>query len=295
MGKASNNSLLIDDPTVDDHHAEIINQQDQLSLKKRSARGILKVNGMDVIDSCTIKANDSILIGSVELQLVDSQSLGTTSVSQQPWSLYSSASWLEKQHFVINKKTVIGRDPACDICLGLDYLSRKHICLEPVNGKLIIEDLNSSNGTFVNGERIQKAELKPGDKIKIDVLTFEVRGPSDQSVSDPHKTIIRSIPASSALANKTATPNQAIKKSESGSSVQAQSVQNRTTPVKENVNIKDKAGTRKRLAAEGKQPWISGDNQLKPKPEKKKSNRGIIIVITVLIIIAAGALYAIKL
>lgn len=302
IGKANSNSLVLDDSSVDDIHVEIINQQDQLSLKKRTLKGSVKVNGLEIQDSSPLKANDNIQIGTVILELVDSQSLNTQNARQQPWSLHSNASWLEKQDYIISKKTLIGRDPSCDICLMLDYLSRKHISLEPLNGKLFIEDLNSSNGTFVNGERIQKAELKPGDKIKLDVLTFEVRGPSAQSVNDPHRTIIRSIPNPQAEIRQTGAPDSP--KSDTPVTAKAApakiesvkpTVKQATRTGTENSEAKDKVIARKRLAAEGKQTWISGDNQLKPKPDKKKSKRGTYILVMILIIIGAGVLFALNL
>ena len=299
IGKANNNSLMIDDNSVDTMHAEIVNQQDQLILHKKSLKGSLKVNGLEITASTPLKANDSISIGSIELQLIDSQSLVSNPAKQAPWSLHSNASWLEQQDYIIDRKMLIGRDASCDICLSLDYLSRKHISLEPVNGKLLIEDLNSSNGTFVNGQRIQKTELKPGDKIKLDVLTFEVRGPSASSAHDPHKTIIRSIPNPQAAsktasgASTTAANNSASKTNPPKQSAAADLSSTRTKA--DAATAKEKVLARKRLAAEGKQVWISGDNQLKPKPEKSKKGRGLFITVAILLIIATGLIYALSL
>jgi pSer/pThr/pTyr-binding forkhead associated (FHA) protein len=271
---------MIEDPTIDENHAEIINKQDQLTLLKKTSKGIIKVNGQIVSHDTKIKANDVITLGSVELELVDSQSLISKKVQSTKaahiWSLHSNASWLEKNSFIINKKTTIGRDPSCDICLTLDYLSRQHVSLEPQNGKLFIEDLNSSNGTFVNGEKINKAELKPGDKIKLDVLTFEVRGPSEQSASDPNRTIIRT--ASSSPSTPKAVPTTS-KPSE-----------NNPNPPKQPKQNSKSNPARKRLASEGKQAWISGDNQLKAKAEKKKGG-GVIFTVLALSIVAAGLVF----
>lgn len=296
IGKSSSNSLMIEDASIAELHAEIINTNDALFLEKKSASSSVKVNGLELTGRQAIKANDSITIGKVVLELIDSKSLSTNQPKQatlQIWSLHSSASWLEKQDFIINQKTIIGRDPECDICLTLDYLSRKHISLEPLNGKLWIEDLNSSNGTFVNGLRIQKTELKPGDKIKLDVLTFEVRGPGASNTNDPHKTIIRSVP-NNPPANKQATPAPALSTINS-TTTQAKSTKEQERP-KARAPGTPKAATnvakRKRLAADGKQVWISGDNQLKPKPEKKKSYRGLLLIIAVILLIGAGLIYA---
>lgn len=302
IGKANSNSLVLDDGSIDDVHVEIINQQDQLSLNKRTQKGSVKVNGVEIKGITPVKANDTIQLGDVLLELIDSQSLNTPLSSQQPWSLHSNASWLEKQDYIITQKTVIGRDPSCDICLMLDYLSRKHISLEPLNGKLFIEDLNSSNGTFVNGERVQKAELKAGDKIKLDVLTFEVRGPSGQSATDPHKTIIRSIPNAQPDMQKNAAaerhkpaPAGSLKATPAKTEVSKPAIKPSSRSNTENTAGKERATHRKRLAAEGKQAWISGENQLKPKADKKRSNRGAYFAVAIVVLIAAGALFAVNL
>ncbi|MCP4678443.1 MAG: GGDEF domain-containing protein [Deltaproteobacteria bacterium] len=61
---------------------------------------------------------------------------------------------------------VIGRNSSCDICLNEDGISRQHARLE-LSGKnrLVVEDLSSTNGTFMAGKRIGKAILKVDDKI----------------------------------------------------------------------------------------------------------------------------------
>jgi len=272
IGSGKANSLMVEDTSIEETHVEIINNSDQLAIVSKSPKSITKVNNKDISGKTTLKANDIITIGSVELELIDSQSLmqkKNQTIKPAPiWSLYSSASWLEKNNFIINKKTVIGRDPSSDICLALDYLSRQHVCLEPQNGRLFIEDLNSSNGTFVNGNKVQKTELKPGDKIKLDVLTFEVKGPSEKTENDPHKTIIRTANTSP----KTTSVDK--KRTHTSSSPPTKTAQK--SPVK-----------RKRLASEGKQTWISGDNQLKTKPEKS-GKKGIVLTVIALTIVACG-------
>lgn len=272
IGKSNNNSLMIDDPSIESSHAEIVNQQDQLRLVRKHPKAEIKVNGNSISSDTALNANDLITLGTVELELVDAQTLASTNNSKSApiWSIYSSASWLEKNNFVINKKTIIGRDPGCDICLNLDYLSRQHVSLEPQNGNLLIEDLNSSNGTFVNGERIHKSKLEPGDKIKLDVLTFEVRGPSGKAASDPHKTIIRTAPAPSAL-KSTSSNETAINK-------------DNTTQ----ANIPKARPQRKKLASEGKQAWISGENQLKAKVDRNKGKGGLLFLLLGLTVVAGG-------
>jgi pSer/pThr/pTyr-binding forkhead associated (FHA) protein len=65
------------------------------------------------------------------------------------------------------KHIVIGRSSELDMVLVEDMVSRKHAKISFSDGKITIEDLGSTNGTFVNGEKVKQARLKEGDRILI--------------------------------------------------------------------------------------------------------------------------------
>lgn len=66
-----------------------------------------------------------------------------------------------------DKQIVIGRSSELDMVLVEDMVSRKHAKILISNGAITIEDLGSTNGTFVNGEKVKQARLKEGDRILI--------------------------------------------------------------------------------------------------------------------------------
>ncbi|WP_224373081.1 DUF4388 domain-containing protein [Hyalangium versicolor] len=66
-----------------------------------------------------------------------------------------------------DKQIVIGRSSELDMVLVEDMVSRKHAKIMISAGNITIEDLGSTNGTFVNGEKVKQARLKEGDRILI--------------------------------------------------------------------------------------------------------------------------------
>ena len=71
-------------------------------------------------------------------------------------------------------ETLIGRNPTTDITLLDDGISREHtmILFDDATGDYSIEDLQSTNGTKVNGKRVRSAELANGDEIQIGHTRF---------------------------------------------------------------------------------------------------------------------------
>lgn len=61
--------------------------------------------------------------------------------------------------------TTVGRDPSCDVRFNLQTISRNHFQVIYQAGKYTLLDLGSTNGTSLNGSRIQAAELRHGDEI----------------------------------------------------------------------------------------------------------------------------------
>jgi diguanylate cyclase (GGDEF)-like protein len=81
-------------------------------------------------------------------------------------------------------ETVLGRSHRADIRIDDDSISRMHTKLVLVGQQIFIEDLESSNGTFVNGERISKNPLQDGDKIRLGettILKFSFHDRLDES------------------------------------------------------------------------------------------------------------------
>ena len=78
-------------------------------------------------------------------------------------------------------ENVIGRDPRCDVWVEASGVSRRHACVDVGTETTTITDLDSSNGTFVGGERIaQPRILADGDVIELGAATVTFRAWSDE-------------------------------------------------------------------------------------------------------------------
>lgn len=68
----------------------------------------------------------------------------------------------------------IGRSPRADFVVDSPLLSRVHCRLSAADAGLAVEDLQSTNGTYVNSERVRKSPLRNGDRLRLGRLELTV-------------------------------------------------------------------------------------------------------------------------
>lgn len=66
--------------------------------------------------------------------------------------------------------TIVGRAGSCDFVIAHHSVSRRHAMLARDGERVIVTDLGSTNGTFVNGRWITQAEVLPGDRLRLGQL-----------------------------------------------------------------------------------------------------------------------------
>lgn len=78
---------------------------------------------------------------------------------------------------LVGPETVLGRDLTCDHVLNYPMVSRRHACLHRWADGTVLEDLDSTNGTFINGQRIKgKVLVRTGDVISLGSFSFTLAG-----------------------------------------------------------------------------------------------------------------------
>jgi pSer/pThr/pTyr-binding forkhead associated (FHA) protein len=73
---------------------------------------------------------------------------------------------------------LVGRNSDCGICIPTDEISRHHAKLQVVPDGVMVEDMGSANGTFVNNQRVHAGTLlKAGDELRMDTVRFLLMSP----------------------------------------------------------------------------------------------------------------------
>ena len=103
----------------------------------------------------TLRVSRQSLLGSIPLRLLARLEV-TTPIPGAP------------ERFALDAEPVdIGRIPECRLCLPINSVSRRHARVSFLNDEYCIEDLQSTNGTFVNGVQVSRCVLRHNDMIEI--------------------------------------------------------------------------------------------------------------------------------
>jgi pSer/pThr/pTyr-binding forkhead associated (FHA) protein len=107
------------------------------------------------------------------------------------------------------REVLIGRSSDLDMVLVEEMVSRRHARVELQNGIISIEDLGSTNGTFVNGEKIVRSELREGDRVLIGTSILKVVVGVDASAIGARPTIEGQVSRRAGMKQRGATGEEA--------------------------------------------------------------------------------------
>lgn len=183
IGRQEGNAVVLQSPSVSRQHARIYTAQGRCFIQDlKSANGVY-MDGRRVEEVEELRAGQDVLIGEFSMRLEPegageggAPSLSTHIVSQdrEYARIVGLNGPFEGEEFTLSEKeNTIGRTEENLILLPDPSVSRQHarVVVED-NGRHVVFDLHSSNGSYVNRKRIQRAVLREGDVMTIGNVSF---------------------------------------------------------------------------------------------------------------------------
>jgi len=186
IGRGDDCDIQLEGDTVSRYHCKIRRLGNAFLVEDTSRNGTY-VNG-ERVAAIQLCDQDQVRIGQNILLIHLSSSTGTASLISKSTTPNLLPYLLElKPHIVVKgleagvtqpfgeERITIGRRADNHLVIDADNISRQHLCIERHGEEYLATDMGSSNGTFLNDQRIQSAVLKDGDSLRIGDYTLTVR------------------------------------------------------------------------------------------------------------------------
>jgi len=198
VGAAAGCAIRLAEPGVADRHCELLTKAGQTRLRPLTDAAATVLNGRQVAGEVVIKPGDLVLFGRIGCRVLASEQRAPAAPAQpaadagdddagqtrvrmaMPKYLLRGVSGptFAKIYAMVGAMSV-GRNSDCDICIPIDEISRNHAKLQTASDGVVVEDLASANGTFVNDQRVHAGTLlKPGDELRFDTVRFLLMAPA---------------------------------------------------------------------------------------------------------------------
>lgn len=182
--------LVLDDKAVSSRHARIDRREGRFVLSDLESRNGTLVNGKEVKTPRELAAADRIEIGPYTLVFhldVETPDGEINGVEPEVTARAAKAAGAEDLSMILTVtdgfgrgetfrdwpgEFVVGRAADCNLPLKDEVVSTRHARFIRAGNECIVEDMKSANGTFVDGVRVERVPLKPGQKIRIGGTTI---------------------------------------------------------------------------------------------------------------------------
>ncbi len=192
LGRSENDAgMLGGDPQLSRRHARVyVDGGGRLIVEDLGSSNGTFVNGVRIARAAVLQPGSRVTVGGTTLEVVGEQRAAAPApppaaapppVARGPIALAVVAGYAAGTQLQVADELVIGRGATRDGQLRRDpHLSRRHCRIRrDEQGRPVIEDLGSRNGTFLNGTRISGAQvLQPGDRITVGQSALQLAAPA---------------------------------------------------------------------------------------------------------------------
>jgi len=194
-GRVEANDIVLADPTVSRRHCRFFVEAEKVFVEDAGSAGGTFVDGQTIAKPTPVAEGTEVKIGAVSAWLATSQggpgrkcratrmvvaSEMVRKAARRPRvapaltgaHLVGTGAWQGRVFPLNASRLLVGRTAPADIALDDDSVSRRHAEFYRTGTTLSVRDLESANGTFVNGVRISDASIEPGDTVRFGVVEF---------------------------------------------------------------------------------------------------------------------------
>jgi len=167
IGRAPESDKQVDLPIVSWEHARIVFEGNRAILEDLGSRNGTSIDRVDNrIQRAPLDPASDVYLGSYKIAASELLAAGKVAIGE---------SSIDKKLEFRGNSMVIGRDPQCDVPLNYPMISWHHARLTREPGGILVEDLNSRNGTFVSGIRVSgRVFVRPGQEIGLGSYRFQL-------------------------------------------------------------------------------------------------------------------------
>ncbi len=190
VGSSAKADIRVDDKGLGEIHATLSVVDNECEVKIDNEASLISVNGKLVKGRKEVREGDLIIAAQVHIKVLSSveaeekvdDNRTRVRMALPKYILRGVSGAYFGKTYPLRGATILGRHSECHICVNADGISRKHAQVDVEADGLVVSDLGSSNGTFVNGKKIERADLKVGDELRLDNIRFLVQTPG---MTDP--------------------------------------------------------------------------------------------------------------
>jgi len=195
VGSAADSTLVLNVAGVAAHHCEISTHNGESAVRPVDASAPTVINGRQIAQATPLKPGDLLLFGRVGCRVSSDRPAAATIPPPSAAKKADEAARTRVRNtlpkymlrgvsgatfgktFALTGTMVIGRQADSDIPVPAEEISRHHAKLQVTADGVLVEDMSSANGTFINDKRVQNGLLKPGEELRLDTVRFMLVAP----------------------------------------------------------------------------------------------------------------------
>jgi pSer/pThr/pTyr-binding forkhead associated (FHA) protein len=202
VGSGADCQIMLAAPGIGMRHCVLRTRGDSTVVKPSDTQSVTVLNGKQITGDTPIKPGDLVLFAKIGCRVVaaektapppirkpvapapagDDEGRTRVRMALPKFMLRGVSGPTFGKTFAVVGSMTIGRNHDCAISIATDEISRHHAKLQVTPSGVMVEDLGSANGTFVNNQRVHgSAMMKANDELRLDTIRFLLVSPTAEA------------------------------------------------------------------------------------------------------------------